>query len=120
MIALVLLAAFGVAWIVGYSTISLPIRKWLGGYQRDVKTHLLNGGVDRAVEKVPGHVRPLGPFVCKLLECPGCLGFHLGWIYELTNGPTGVVGPRWFQILVMGAAFAASNYLLGKISRLIE
>jgi hypothetical protein len=116
MIVLVLLAAFGVAWIAGFSVISLPIRKWLGGFQREIKTRQLDGSLAVETVRVPGHL----PLVCKLIECPGCLGFHLGWIYELILGPTGIVGPKWFQVIVMGAAFAAFNYTLGKLTRLIN
>lgn len=106
MIWLVLLASFGVCWIVGFSKITLPLRRLLGGWETDTEKY-----------------EPLFPgagWICNLIECPGCLGFHLGWIYELTLGPTGISGPRWFQVIVVGAAFAASNFILGRITRLID
>ncbi len=92
--AFLLLGAFGLAWGVGHSTLSLPFRE--------------------ALSRTP----IFGEFLCKLIECPGCIGFHTGWIYEWLAGPT-LQGPRPFVILLVGFAVAGSNFILARLSRLI-
>jgi hypothetical protein len=54
------LAAMGLAWIVGHSAISLPLRTAL-------------------------HRR--SPFLVELLECPGCFGFWTGLAVGLVQDP---------------------------------
>lgn len=117
---LFLLAAFGLAWIVGFSTISLPMRKWLGGFEQDVVVKQLDGSVHAVVEKVPGHWGALGPFLCKMIECPGCIGFHMGWVYALgyANGAGEPV--KIGKLVFAGAAVAGSNFILGRLTRIIE
>jgi hypothetical protein len=80
-------AAYGFAFIAGDSKISLPLRTWL----------------DR-----PG----LRRWFLALLECPACLGFHIGWIAFATgHAPHSIV--HWW-----GAALftTTSNLLLARLS----
>lgn len=50
------LTAYGIAYVLGQSTITLGIRQFLFG---------LDG---------------LGRFFVNMMECPACLSFHLGWV----------------------------------------
>ena len=86
------LAAFGAAWVVGYSKVSLPIRERLvtvkfGDYQ-------------------------IGDWAVQLLECPSCFGFWLGLI----------VGPFFvpFHPIACGLFVTGSNFLLGRVTGLID
>jgi hypothetical protein len=91
------LAAFGFCWGVGHSKLTLPLRSSMDYYTR---TRVLGRG--------PVYLTLL------LMECPACLGFHVGWIaYALHVAP---VFTSWYT-----AAFytAGVNYLLGRVSGLI-
>ncbi len=54
-IAKLLLAAYGFAWFLGRSKLTLGFRRWLA--------------------QVPS------PWLLALLECPGCVGFWTGYLY---------------------------------------
>ena len=91
-------AAFGLAFIVGHSQISLPIR---------VLVHRMGA---------------LGRFVVELLECPACFGFWTGFFWVVVPGssmlpvllPTGRLG--W--ALVLGCATSGVNFFLANYSGL--
>jgi hypothetical protein len=75
------MASFGLAWIIGHSKLTLPIREML----------------DDAAEDEFGQMRYFRPAVVTILllmECPGCLGFHIGWIAHVS----GIVHlfPTWY------------------------
>lgn len=82
-------AAFGLAFIVGHSKVSLAPRKWM---------------VKKGVA---------GWWLVQLLECPACWGFHTGWIYWLVAKPD--FAPGWFHLALFTTG---SNFLLTKLSGL--
>lgn len=117
MMALVVwfLAAFGAAFVLGYSRISLGFRNWVGGWVDSSTTN------DLATGQVHGHItthKPavpvLGPWLAALLECPGCLGWWLG----LAAGASGILTwagmPGWISALVFAFATSGCNLLLAK------
>jgi hypothetical protein len=113
-LALWFLAAFGFAFVVGHSRISLPLRQWLGGWIESGATpHVESGEVVGHITTHLPAIRVLGPFLVALAECPGCLGWWLG----LGAGALGlVVLPFPFAVSVAVLAFATSavNLLLSK------
>lgn len=123
-----LLAAFGLAYIVGHSTISLPFRVWLGGVPEKFANPLSFDTPDGAPAK-PGALGPFGDFMCAMIECPACFGFWIG----VTAALTGVIPVhtefadtiwpatwRWFTWPVMlGCVTAGSNYAISRLTRLI-
>lgn len=88
------LAAFGFAFIVGHSKISLAFREWLAA----------RGA--------------LGEWLASLLECPACLGFWIGIAAVFTgviHVPLDVpFGPKWFAALLFACATSGSNLLASK------
>jgi len=104
------LAAFGLAYIVGHSSISLPFRM------------LLDPG--------DNYTRPreaLRAFVLTLAECPACFGFWTGacagMLYAYGVGswmpPADVALPRPLFVLGLGLYTTGSNYLLARLTKLI-
>src|SRR5512147_1001754 len=93
-------AAFGLAYIVGHSAISLPFRTWLAGktFARcpvcgdTTDAKFANGFKCDGVGAIPagntGHAPvafqlvfdagPVRQFLLVLLECPACCGFWIG------------------------------------------
>lgn len=83
------LAAFGFAFIVGHSWISLAFREWAALSEK-------------------------GLWFAKLLECPACLGFWIGLAAVLTGTVSVPFGPRWFAAIVLACATSGSNLLCSK------
>lgn len=77
------LAAFGVAWAVGHSRASRGLREWI--FERT-------------------------PLFVDLLECPGCLGFYLGFAFGLWELHT------FTGALFLGFATVGSNVILGRLT----
>lgn len=100
LVALVLYAvgAFGFAYIVGFSKISLPMRL--------------------ALETEPTKAPPLAYYVrattLMLLECPACLGFWFGLIYGWLHRP------EWVTPLGLALFTCGSNYLLARFAGLLD
>lgn len=95
-----LLAAFGLAYIVGHAKISLVPR-------------LLLGGSLHAEPPVKPLVPVVGPFLVDLAECPACFGFWVGLVYALA------VGGGFGDALWLGCLTSGSNFLLGRLTKLI-
>ena len=129
---LFLLAAFGLAYIAGHSTISLPFRKWMGGtpFRVRVKGEVIEGVspddaklLDGAmlVPAKPGALGPFGDFLTTLIECPACFGFWIG----LAAGLTGFVAFPTSELsgfawpMTLGCITAGSNFALSRLTRLI-
>lgn len=106
-----LIAAFGLAYIVGHSTISLPVRVWLGGSPAKPDLNLT---------AVPGALGPLGDWLVTLLECPACFGFWTG----IAASFLGVAFPelvthRLVAPLALGCLTSGSNFIVGRLTKLI-
>lgn len=93
-------AAFGLAFVVGFSRISLGFREWV------------------AARSVWG---------IALLECPACLGYWIGLASGLFDLP-GLFGHsfmpvpwliRIYAAIVLGFYTGATNYALGRLTSLI-
>lgn len=103
-----LLGAFGLAYIVGHSTISLPLRILLGGTKAVVETEYVTSAVR------PGAFGPAGEFLCELVECPACFGFWTGLISGLTLFSFSLAASFGLGLVVSG-----SNFIIGRLTRLI-
>lgn len=106
-----LLGSFGLAYIVGHSTISLPLRILLGGTKGSAE---VDGGMGYVTPPKPGAFGPAGEFLCELLECPACLGFWTGLVGGLTVFTLPLVASFGLGLVVSG-----SNFILGRFTRLI-
>lgn len=94
-----LLAAFGLAFVVGQSRISLPFRIAIAP--------------DGQPKTVGGSLRGL---LVDLLECPGCLGVWIGvsaWAYGLTLG---LPLKHWELLAALPLLTCASNFILASIT----
>lgn len=74
---LYVLASFGLAFVIGYSKISFPLRAWLG---RITSLYLadddkIEAGASTGYSR---SVRFLARWLLSLLECPACLAFWFG------------------------------------------
>ena len=108
-----LLAAFGLAYIVGHSTISLPVRKWMGG----IPERQINGVT---FTPIPGALGRFGDFITALIECPACFGFWTGLAMgfaHLVTVPADLLPTGW--PLTLACVTAGSNFILGRLTRLI-
>jgi len=104
-----LLAAFGLAYIVGHSKISLSFRLLLGGRPADDPTQYSPPARPEILPLIP----VAGPWLVDLLECPACFGFWEGFIGSF------VLGQAFEAAVLAGCAVAGSNFILGRATRLI-
>lgn len=92
-------AAFGLAYIVGHSTITKSIREWM--FNRGAESRWLIAAI-------------VSRTFILMIECPACLGFHVGWI----------VGWRcdlgFVDAITLGFFTAGTNLVLGKITQIME
>ena len=114
--ALYLVGAFGLAYIVGHSVISLPLRSWLGGHPGGAE---VDGGFGKVTPPKPGALGQFGELLCTLLECPSCFGFWTGLVAALLY-PEQVRGflpfsPVWFTLALVTTG---SNFILARLTRL--
>jgi len=89
-----LLAQFGLAYIVGHSEISLPWRTLLARSQ-------------------------YGERLVKFVECPACFGFWAGAAFWEMGLPDAQPHVAVFRFFFWGCVVSGSNFLLGRLSRLI-
>ena len=114
---LYILASFGFAFVVGYAKISLPLRSWLA---RTCHAQ----GTDLVLVPFSDERR----WLVDLLQCPACLGFWIGAGFVVVDarffGATAALGldhlPAVALVLIYGLATAASNFILGALTGLIE
>lgn len=118
---LYILTAFGLAFVVGYAKISLPFREWLTA-QVEVRDAL--GFYSKREPRFVGVRR----WLLELLQCPACLGVWVGGVFALVDpaffGAASALGLNHLPVevlsLVFGLATAASNFILGALTGLIE
>lgn len=89
--AALLLAAFGLAYIVGHAKVSVALRKW-------------------AHDWVAGRLYPLR-WAVSLAECAACFGFWEGVVWSWLNGGSA---------LQNGCAVCASNLILAVVTGLMR
>jgi hypothetical protein len=105
-----LLMQFGLAYIVGHSEISLPVRYMLSPPVAETEN----------VTPLPRRGWSVGRWLVRLVECPACFGFWAGGIAALSFGlSAGTRTGRADVFLFWGCAVAGSNFLLARLSRLI-
>lgn len=113
---LYLLGAFGLAYIVGHSAISLPLRIVLSGLPelRDEEGRLKRS-------KLPGKLGPLGDFLGALIECPACFGFWEGVIAStfLFSPPSLNWLARIGWAFAVGCITSGFNFIVGRLTNLI-
>ncbi len=93
------LAAFGFAYIIGFSKISLPFREWL---------------------EIFGRRFAPARWLLALIECPACVGFW--WGVALANTPWALAlgsGTAFERSIGHGLVTTALNLLLAKAVGLI-
>lgn len=99
-------AAFGLAFILGFSKISLPVRMWID-----------------PGSKVTTFLRLIRLFILTLIECPACLGFWTGFLYGLWV--FGVFEPPIFDgastsfAVMLGLYTCGTNFILGRVTGLV-
>lgn len=129
------LAAFGFAFIVGHSKISLLMRELLAGIPEEqvFNTALPEQGALTVRSIVRPAIPPLipffGPWLAALLECPACMGWWIGL-------SAGTFAPDFFwhaapgitmsadlahlsTVLIVALATSASNLLFSKFIGLV-
>lgn len=112
----ILLGAFGFAYIAGHSKITLGLRTWLGG----IPGETAEGGTVRL--PTPGALGPAGEWLCALLECPACLGFWTGAALSLANAIRAGQSLTLSHLLACvgyGCVVAGFNFIVGRATRLI-
>lgn len=92
-IMLYVLTEFGFVYVLGHSTITLALRE--------------------TMHDAIGPFRATRRLLVQMIECPACLGFHIGWIVGL------VAGLGWRSILA-GFFTSGANVVLGKFTRLMD
>lgn len=94
-------AAFGFAFIAGFSKISFPIRNWIdpGKFTTSV-----------------GAIRAL---LVMLIECPPCLGFWTGIVASAVLELRVFQIPTWQWIVLLALYTSGSNFILGRVTGLI-
>jgi hypothetical protein len=102
------IAAFGLTYILGHAIVTRGLREWA-----------FNLTFTRG-EYIP--FSPLRPLVM-LVECPACCGFHIGFWGALFIGPRFFPAGFWLTFLAalgVGCFTAGSNYLLGRLTGIIQ
>jgi hypothetical protein len=105
------LAAFGFCWIVGHSTLSLPLRQRYTDWSKG------------------GNPDALDPLLITLAECPACLGFWVGFavgVFCALRGGAEAAAPSFAADLravgagvLLGCYTSGVNYVLGRLTGLI-
>lgn len=91
-------AAFGFAYIVGHSKISLPFRMTLDPVSGTMRFRFVR------------------TWLLALIECPACLGFWQGLLFGA------LVRPTWnpYHWSVLALITCATNLILAKVTGLLE
>lgn len=109
-------AAFGLAYVLGYSKISLPIRVLIEPVQDGMKVQGTGARLFWAARMM----------LLALLECPACLGWHCGFVtaYLLRGHIYFLTGfldaPTFVAMLALAFFTSGSNFILGRVTGLIE
>lgn len=101
------LAAFGLAYIVGFSKITINLRVTLAG-----ETSISSPAVKKPLIPV------VTPWLVDLIECPACFGMWIGAAASFYM-PAPAALPWWAWLLVLGCATSGANFVVGRLTRLI-
>ena len=101
-------AAWGFCWVVAGSKISRPLRELVAYFA--------------APATRSSTVRVVASFTLALLECPACLGFHVGWITGLVLGRSYLTGVDLaVAAITLGFYTTGVNiYILGRTTGIME
>lgn len=88
-------ASFGASYVVGHSVISMPLRYRL------------------APPETATPINAIRLWIVTLIECPACLGW---WTGAIIGGAI----DGWWGIFIGAFYTAGSNYILAKVTRLID
>lgn len=115
------LAAFGLAFIISFSKISLPIREWIAPQIPERR------GTFGDYSASPAPFAAARTWLLALLECPACLGFWTGVAAVLLDRYTGILAaftmtswPVPLAAIFLALYTCATNFILGSITKLIE
>lgn len=104
--------AYGFAWVIGHSKLSLVYRNPLS-----VIAFL-------PVNKLSGVMlinHALAKFFLSLFECVGCTGFWIGFAFSFSAIANSLLsGAIFFKAMSWGTWTVASNLLLGKLTGLTD
>lgn len=113
-------ASFGLAFVLGYSKISLPFRQWLShaSFLRldDDKIETANA------IGYPKPIRFAARWFLSLLECPACLAFWFGAgaIFTPIADMIPMNTPIWIAAFMLGFANCGAVLALGLLTKLIR
>lgn len=113
-------ASFGVAFVLGYSKITLPLRQALAWAS---ELHLAGDKIEDAdVQGYSKPVRWLAGWTLALLECPACLAFWIGVASIYTPVPDFLPfsAPDYALAPILGFANLGAVLSLGLITNLIR
>lgn len=105
--AAIVLIAFGLAYVVGMSKISLPFRILLAGNEAETPLTVNGITIKKGEPAVPSLIPYVGPFLVLLVECPACFGFWEGAAFAMLRG-----GGPLYTPLFTGLVICATNLLL--------
>lgn len=113
-------ASFGLAFVLGYSKLTFPLRKWL---EWAAELRLAGDKIETAdVQGYPKAVRFLARWILSLLECPACLAFWFGAGAIFT--PIADMVPMdvspWITSPALGLANCGAVLTLGLFTKLIR
>jgi hypothetical protein len=108
-------AAFGLAYIVGHSVISRPIRNIIAGGFID------GSGSYYPNSDPPQPTHPWRSALVDILECPACFGFWTGLFAGCARfTPFDVPDYYIVNAIVWGVFTSGTNYTLAKFTRLLD
>lgn len=99
--AFILLALFGLAYIVGHSKLSLPVRLAI-----------------EPPDEPKNFMWAIRSLFNTMIECVACFGFWQG-LFVSWVGFWAPFGGSWWQIIATGCLVAATNLLMGAWAKLI-
>lgn len=108
------LAAFAVAYVIGHSKISLPLRLAIEP-EPPKKVDDDEGSSIRQVRTRESFSDSLRWWVLLLMECPACLGFWIGLLYGFSSRNEFGANP-----LELGFFTCGSNLLLARMAGLMK
>lgn len=116
-------AAFGLAYVIGYSKITLEIREWLAEPVEYLNTKVTDAH-GPGLEQGTAYRPPLlaARWLLALMECPACLGWHIGFWASIVierQANSGFLNAL-LNALLFAFFITGTNYILGRYTGLIK